>query len=564
MKKMAFPLALLILVMGGALVSTQAQERYTLFEAIHYGHDIGNWNVGLWRHYGDGIQIPYRITTPCGTQYPGGPINRGGSGRVYWGAYGVETHSFTMTYDPDTRQLSFTVEGQNFDDPSPPTTITEEAESPRIDAQCFCDPPDTVCLFLGGEVGKVNTLHMVIHATAGTTVSTCGPSNWGCKNQEVRSSQTEVANLYLDGLGVAGFMVSADLSEDPTAPSFTHALEVDIPVPDDQAWELTGDIIVTFDTDDLNFSPKQWRVGLQAYGEYVTAAPTTTTTTTVPATTTTVPTTTTFVPTTTTTILPTTTTTTTTTTTVPTTTMTTSTTTTTLPPNDHYKCYRTTQVGSPRFAQRAVTLEDQFGTTNTTVERPRRFCNPVDKGGEGIDDPTAHLMCYDVREQRFERQAVVVENQFGKQTLTIIRPYDLCVPAEKDGVPSELNINHFKCYKVSQGSPKFAEREVDLSDQFETRATRVRRPRLLCNPVDKEGEGVPDPENHLVCYMIKDASGQPKFQGIQVDVADQFGKQDLSTLRGDCRKASYLCVPSTKRLASPSGAFLDVQGSPLD
>ena len=85
-----------------------------------------------------------------------------------------------------------------------------------------------------------------------------------------------------------------------------------------------------------------------------------------------------------------------------------------LPPSEHYKCYQTRQMGI-EFPTQQVDLEDQFVTTSATVRRPHRFCNPVDKNGEGINDPTAHLMCYDISEPRFERRIVKVENQFGEQ-----------------------------------------------------------------------------------------------------------------------------------------------------
>jgi hypothetical protein len=175
-------------------------------------------------------------------------------------------------------------------------------------------------------------------------------------------------------------------------------------------------------------------------------------------------------------------------------------------------------------------------------------------------------MCYQIKEPKFQKRDVVVENQFGVQTLRVLRPYDLCVPAQKDGVPSELNMNHFKCYKVrrAKGTPKFTPREVDLDDQFETKATTVKKPRLLCNPVDKDGEGIIAPENHLTCYIIKDVAGQPKFSSQQVEVLDQFGDQGVGTFTGDCRRTALLCVPSTKRIPSPSGAFLDPTSDALD
>jgi hypothetical protein len=222
-------------------------------------------------------------------------------------------------------------------------------------------------------------------------------------------------------------------------------------------------------------------------------------------------------------------------------------TTTTLPgpmPSDHYKCYKLRQ-GRNRFHPGPVSLIDRFGAIANVVEEPERLCNPVDKNGEGIDDPTAHLMCYDLAPQRgFQGREVVVRNQFGDQLLTVVRAESLCVPAEKDGVQSALNLNHFKCYRVSQRRGKFAQRTVTLADQFESKTTIVQRPVSLCTPVDKNGEGVVDAQKHLTCYRIVDVAGQPEFAQRFVSVEDQFSAQQVQAFRGTCRKASLLCVPS--------------------
>jgi hypothetical protein len=55
-----------------------------------------------------------------------------------------------------------------------------------------------------------------------------------------------------------------------------------------------------------------------------------------------------------------------------------------------------------------------------------------------------------------------------------------------------------------------------------------------------------DPSCHLVCYRIRDAIGQTKFPGATVTVEDQFTTEDLTTFTGECRKAGFLCVPSSK------------------
>jgi hypothetical protein len=226
-------------------------------------------------------------------------------------------------------------------------------------------------------------------------------------------------------------------------------------------------------------------------------------------------------------------------------------TTTTTLPGDHFKCYKLRASGFS-FRPGPVSLVDQFGAAANVAEEPERLCNPVDKEGEGVTDPTAHLMCYDLQKQPgFVRQDHVVRNQFGDQILTVIKPESLCMRAEKDGVDSPLNLNNFKCYRVAQRHGKFAQRIVTLADQFETKSTVVQKPLLLCNPVDANGAGVVDPAGHLTCYRIVDADGQGEFAPRQVSVGDQFTEQLVTAFRGTCRKASMLCVPSLK---DPSAA----------
>ena len=41
-----------------------------------------------------------------------------------------------------------------------------------------------------------------------------------------------------------------------------------------------------------------------------------------------------------------------------------------------------------------MSLADDFRTTDASVLRAMRLCNPVDQDGEGIHDGTAHLECY--------------------------------------------------------------------------------------------------------------------------------------------------------------------------
>jgi hypothetical protein len=100
----------------------------------------------------------------------------------------------------------------------------------------------------------------------------------------------------------------------------------------------------------------------------------------------------------------------------------------------------------------------------------------------------------------------------------------------------------FKCYSV-QGANLGA--TVNLVDQFESvQGVNVTKPRLLCNPVDKNGEGIPNPLAHLVCYEIK----QPHFRQRDVLVSNQFGQAQLKV-----KAPELLCVPSTKNENLPCG-----------
>jgi hypothetical protein len=103
---------------------------------------------------------------------------------------------------------------------------------------------------------------------------------------------------------------------------------------------------------------------------------------------------------------------------------------------DHFKSYKTKQVGA-KFDPRRVVLTDQFNTERVNVVRPEAFCAPVDKDGSGINDPSAHLACYKIRDVRgdefpkFERRRVEVGDQFGTHSLLLKKTRTLCLPSSK-------------------------------------------------------------------------------------------------------------------------------------
>lgn len=202
-------------------------------------------------------------------------------------------------------------------------------------------------------------------------------------------------------------------------------------------------------------------------------------------------------------------------------------------PPDHFACY---SGKFPRFTKREVTLRDQFHGTpvQTTVLKPLLFCNPAAKNGEPLYEETGHLQCYKIKPEKMKR-TVLVRNQFGQRTVATKKSTVLCVPSGKDELANPQELDHFQCYTGK--FPKVQPRPVTLVDQFGTLTTRAAKPFMLCNPVDKNGEGIRDRLNHLECYRLT----PPPKVARTVTVRNQFGETSVAT-----KKAVVLCVPSDK------------------
>jgi hypothetical protein len=218
-------------------------------------------------------------------------------------------------------------------------------------------------------------------------------------------------------------------------------------------------------------------------------------------------------------------------------------------PPDHYLCYK---VKAPKF-EGTATLTDQFETGSFEIKKPVHLCNPVDKNQTGIQDPDTHMKSYKIKPvtaKHSRRRGIRVQNQFGLIRVDTIREDFLLVPSSKETDPAEpdptppdpatLIVDHYKCYKI-----KAKQRlQVSLEDQFTTPAKTfdLKKPTHLCNPVDKNGEGIKNAFAHLVCYQARPATGQPRHVPVSgVRVANQFGLETLTTIKED-----VLCVPSVK------------------
>jgi hypothetical protein len=232
-------------------------------------------------------------------------------------------------------------------------------------------------------------------------------------------------------------------------------------------------------------------------------------------------------------------------------------------PDDHFLCYKGKTVKGdlvlPTGLQ--VNLTDQFeADRDYDVRKPWGICNPADKEGEGMVDPDTHLTQYQLRaadgEPKHVPQANVrVFNQFGNIWVDTIKEDRILLPATKDAAGGPVvepindshNVDPYKCYRVksAKGSPRPPKGlELLIEDQFETPAKRyvLKKARLLCNPVDTNGQGIKNPDGHLMCYQVKPAKGEPKHEKRKgISTADRFVVHQIDT-----KKEELLCVPSLK------------------
>ena len=213
---------------------------------------------------------------------------------------------------------------------------------------------------------------------------------------------------------------------------------------------------------------------------------------------------------------------------------------------DHFECYQTVRnAGTPKVALPAsLVLTDAFETVTATPKGSAAnfLCNPVNKNGGGIEDPTAHLACYKmgyVHQPVFKQRGVAVANQFEDTTVQVLRRGRLCVPTSVDGVPSATAIDHFKCYAAT-AAPLATPASVNLADPlFGTRTGLATKVVEYCQAVSKNGEPVPVPGAHLTCYKL--ANLAPQFSPMAASVDNQFGTGQAVRARA----IAELCVPDT-------------------
>ena len=82
---------------------------------------------------------------------------------------------------------------------------------------------------------------------------------------------------------------------------------------------------------------------------------------------------------------------------------------------------------------------------------------------------------------------------------------------------------------------------VSLSNELESKDAALTKVDSICIPVDKNGEGIPNPSAYLTCYRIKEDRGKTRLTAQRMTLTDQFGGRQVVVVKG-----RSLCVPSLK------------------
>jgi len=214
-------------------------------------------------------------------------------------------------------------------------------------------------------------------------------------------------------------------------------------------------------------------------------------------------------------------------------------------PLDHATAYWVGEA-TPPYIEEEVYLEDQFCAVNAYMLETAGFVIPAVKGHDDVTTPIMNpdhcLTVYYIScEEEPQAWQVTVSNQFGTQNLTVEGPYGLAVPTQNGGHEAPVGLDHYLLYEVIDYT-YLDEVSVELNDQFleEPQVYGVYEPVIFANPVKKthgsEVTEIMNPDVHAVIYMTDMGEVDET-----VEVVNQFGEQAL-----EVNGPFGLVVPSEK------------------
>ena len=149
--------------------------------------------------------------------------------------------------------------------------------------------------------------------------------------------------------------------------------------------------------------------------------------------------------------------------------------------------------------------------------------------------PPDHFQCFEARDRRGSLCSAGSSANKGRACAR---------EADCGGVEDQT------AFCIPRGFPKGL--RVSLSDQFESGQFDVKSPAALCNPADKNDEGINDPLTHLRSYKIEPVPGQtPHARRTGIRIQNQFHPAQ-GDLLVDTIKPDRLLVPTATSLTQPA------------
>lgn len=193
---------------------------------------------------------------------------------------------------------------------------------------------------------------------------------------------------------------------------------------------------------------------------------------------------------------------------------------------NHFRCFK---ASARDFVPQPITLTDRFGTQTTIATKPVRYCTPTDPMGEGIVDPTAHLVCYKIGKAGFTPQHVMFLSQRmdGYRGYFVDKPETVCLPATV-GAPAAAPRDAYRCLD----GPNWRSDDLDftVSDAHGSQHITKNKNERLCVPADLDGGGENriEPEVDLRCDLMR---GKAAFARTTVTTTDRFGTLTLNLIK---------------------------------
>jgi hypothetical protein len=148
--------------------------------------------------------------------------------------------------------------------------------------------------------------------------------------------------------------------------------------------------------------------------------------------------------------------------------------------------------------------------------------------------PPDHYLCYTAKfEPKFEKRDALLQDQFDETAVTqqVKKPKLFCNPVGKNGEPLSEPTGHLKCYQLESQK---SQNQALVRNQFGTATIETKKSDLLCLASEKNDEGPPATLDDYKCYKAK----FPKFEKRTVTLVDQFG-----TIQAEVKKSERFCNP---------------------